>query len=382
MSKLTILKNFVGKLEASEGVAETLAAADAKSYSRNQRITLDPEFFNQNLDRNTFAELADLIGKRPGSGASEFIARGASSATATPDWWKYMQPCGVGVSDLKSINIGVVTNGPFVHGETITGGTSNGKGRVIKKTANGASDIWYVMISPLSSVPEIITGGTSGASATTSSSPSTVGKVAEPITDAIPTMTGGFYQHGIRRLLKGCRGTGRFHIKTGNPMLFSPEYMGVEAGIIDDSFLTGVVPETTTAPIFQSATMTVDGVAAKIGELDFNFGCRLAGRDDPASDRGILSFLITGRETRGSFNPEMLSVASHDFHGKMHSNALMELIAIWGTTPQKFQLYMPAVQYIGMQDEEADGRWLNRVQLKPTGSLVPGNDDWALISGV
>ena len=128
---LTRKRQVVSKIESVEGVAETLAVADAKTLAYSPRISFDPEMFARNPVRLTFTNTSKIVGKRPGGLSFGLELRGSGASATAPDWGKHFQNCGCGVNLLKSINIGAVTAGPFQHGETITGGTSAGKGREI-----------------------------------------------------------------------------------------------------------------------------------------------------------------------------------------------------------------------------------------------------------
>lgn len=377
---LTRKRQVVSKIETSEGVAETLAVADAKTLAYNPRISFDPEMFPRNPVRLTFTNIGKVVGKRPGALNFGLELRGSGAAATPPDWGKHFQNCGCGVSLLRSINIGAVTAGPFVHGETITGGTSGGKGRVIINTANGASAIYYVVVSGTIQSGEVITGGTSGASATTSSSPTTIGNVIEPITDSIPSQTMSGYEDGIRKLLRGCRGKFKINFKSGEPVLANFEYMGVEAGIADVSLFTNPVYETTKPPAFLNASFSMDAYSAKIASLEINQENKLAPRDDVNNDRGLLSYLITDRDVNGSYDPEMVLVASHDFHSKWFGGTEMALDTAWGTVAgNKFRFFAPRAQYTKVEDEERDGIAVAKSSFDLNGSLLPGNDEWALL---
>lgn len=377
---LTRKRQVVSKIESVEGVAESLAVGDAKTLAYSPRISFDPEMFERNLARLSFSNIAKIVGKRPGALSFGLELRGSGSAATPPDWGKHFQNCGCAVSLLKSINIGAVTSGPFQHGETITGGTSAGKGRVIVNTANGASAIMYVVISGTLQSGEVITGGTSGASATTSSSSSTIGNAVEPLTDNIPSQTMSGYEDGIRKLLRGCRGKFKINFKSGEPVLVNFDYMGVEAGIADTALFTNPVYETTKPPVFINAAFSIDAYSARIASLEINQDNKLAARDDVNNDRGLLSFLITDRDVNGSFDPEMVLAATYDFHSKWFSAVEMVLDMTWGiVSGNKFRFYAPRAQYTKIEDEDRDGIAVAKGSFDLNGSLLPGNDEWALL---
>jgi hypothetical protein len=378
---LTRKRQLAAKIEAVEGAVEVLVAADAKLLVYNPKVSFDIAMFERNPARQSFSNIAKLPGKRPAGLSYRLELRGSGVASTVPEWAKILQGCGFGVSQLKSMNIGAITNGPFQHGETITGTTSGAKGRVVINTANGSANIYFVSISGTFESGETITGGSSGATANTSSAPATIGNELKPISENIPSLTQGSYEDGVRKLLKGSRGKVKFGFKSGEPVLLDFDFQGVEAGVSDLSFLADVAYENTKPPVFLSALFSVDAYSAKIGEMDIDVGNVLAERDDINDQRGILSFVITGRNVSGSFNPEMVLAAAHDFHSKWFSGAEMVVdFTIGSVAGNKFRFYIPRAQYTKVEDEDRDGLQLAKSAFNLNGSLLYGDDELTILA--
>jgi len=378
---LTRKRQLAAKIEAVEGTVETLAAADAKLLVYNPKVTFDVAMAERNPARTSFSDIGKIPGKRPAGLSFRIELRGSGAAATVPEWGKLLQACGLGVNALKSMNIGVITNGPFQHGETITGGTSAAKGRVVINTANGAAAILFVIISGTFVSAEVITGGTSTATATTSSVPATVGNEFKPISDNIPSLTQGSFEDGLRKLIKGSRGKVKFGLKSGDPVFMDFEFQGVEAGVTDTAFLANVTYESTKPPAFLSALFSVDAYSARIGEMDFDIANTLAVRDDVNDQRGILSFAITDRGVSGSFNPEMVSCATYDFHAKWFSGAEMVVdFTVGSVAGNKFRFYIPRAQYTKVEDEDRDGLQLAKSAFNLNGSLLYGDDELSILA--
>jgi hypothetical protein len=97
--------------------------------------------------------------------------------------------------------------------------------------------------------------------------------------------------------------------------------------------------------------------------------------------RGILSFAITGREITGSFNPEMVSCAAHDFHSKWFSGAEMVVdFTIGSAAGNKFRFYIPKAQYTKVEDEDRDGLQLAKSNFNLNGSLQYGDDELTILA--
>jgi len=192
---------FAGKIEASEGVAESLAAADAKVLAYLEDISLDYQFFERNPSFSSLTKMGSRIGTKPCTLPAKVELKGSGTATTDPEWVKYIKACGTRVNTLKTITIGAITGGPFQHGETITGGTSGATGRVIVTTLTGTTTLYFVVLSGTFQNGETLTGGTSAATATTGSTSSSIGLVIEPISyysNSIQSLTLAEYEAGIR----------------------------------------------------------------------------------------------------------------------------------------------------------------------------------------
>ncbi len=378
---LTRKRQLAAKIEAEEGTAEALASADAKLLVYNPKVSFDIAMFERNPARPSFSNIAKIPGKRPVALSFRLELRGSGTQATVPEWGKLLQSCGFGVNALKSMDIGAITDGPFQHGETITGGTSNAEGRVVINTANGAAVIMFVSISGTFQSGDTITGETSTATAVTSSAPAAIGNEFKLISENIPSLTQGSYEDGVRKLLKGSRGKVKLGFKSGEPVFMDFEFQGVEAGVADTAFLAGVTYESTKPPAFLSALFSVDAYSAKIGEMDIDVANTLAVRDDVNDPRGILSFAITGRAVSGSFNPEMVSCAAHDFHSKWFQGLEMVVdFTVGSVAGNKFRFYIPRAQYTKVEDEDRDGLQLAKSAFNLNGSLSSGDDELTILA--
>jgi hypothetical protein len=352
-------RQIAAKVEDPEGEAVSLAAADAKSLVINPKVAFEPEPDEREIASIGGSRIGRIFGKLPGTLSFSLELRGSGAATTEPDWFKYIKACGFTAATYYSINIGTITTGPFQHGETIVGTSSNAHGRVVIKTATGVSAILFVPTSTATfQSGEVITGGTSGATATTASTPTATGKELKPITDSISSLTMASYEDGLKKLLKGCRGSKiKFSFKTGKRALMDYEFKGAGVSVTDSSLLTVTGRETTIPPAFLSAALSIDNVAAKLSEMEIDLENTIVSRDDVSETKGILSFLISvPRKLTGSFNPEMLSIASHDFHSKWFGNTEMILDFVVGSSAgNRFRFYGPKVQYNKIEDDSRDG---------------------------
>lgn len=380
---LTRKRQIASKVESNEGVAESLAAADAKLLCYDPKVEFEPERFTRNPSMKSLSKMGKVNGKVPGMFSFGLLMRGSGTATTDAEWIKHLRASGFSVNVLYTIDIGAVTSGPFTHGETITGGNSGATGRVIKQTANGASAIYFVAVgSSTFESAETITGGTSGATATTGSTPSVAGRVYLPTStqSLVPSLTVGGYFDGIRKLLVGCRGNVVFNCRVGEPVRMDFSGMGAKSAVADISMLSATY-ETTKPPALLSAALTIGEYSAKVREITLDMQNQLAPDDDANAAVGVNFFEVADRDPVGSFNPKMVLVADNDFYTHWFSDTEKILeFTIGATTGNKYQIYCPKVQYDKVEDADADGIHLAQIPFTLNQCDPAGDDEIAILA--
>lgn len=388
MVMLSRKRQLAAKIESQEGTAETLAAADAKILVEMLPKTgFEPEMHPRNPVRTSFSPMGDLTGKRPANVAFKTRLRGSGAVATEAEIVKYLRACGFALSALKSITIGAVASGPIRHLETVTG-AGGGTGKVICATPNGTTTLYYVVLSGTIANGEVITGGTSGATATTGSAPADAGHVLLPISTplSVPSLTMALYEDGIRKLVRGARGTAQFTFIGGSAVDVDFTFSGVEAGVTDVAMLSSVVPETSIEPVFLGVSFALGGVAMNFRQMTLDLANTLAQRDNPTDSRGILSYMISDRDPKGTIDPEMLPVTVgggtvyHDFHGSWFAGTKYALDLSFGASAgNKFRFYLPQIQYKGIADEDRDGIQVAAVSFGACQYLSTGDDEMAIL---
>ncbi len=381
MSMLIRKRQLAAKIEAVEGIAETLLAADAGILVNfSPKASYDPQMYQRDPVRASLTKMGKLAGKRSAGIDFSIELKGSGSVSVEPEWLRLIKACGFASNALKKIAIGAIASGPYLHGETITGGMSGATGRVVIKTVDGTTTLYFIASSGTFESGETITGGTSGATSTATADPLNAGFEIKPISSSVISLTMGLFEDGIRKVLKGCRGTVKFNFKIGEPATLDFSFKGVESGVADVPMLTGVSFDSTVPPVLLNAVMSCDGVSLNIGEMEIDVANTLASKDKIDDAKGILSFMITGRDMQGSFNPEMVPVATHDFFSKWFGNTPMAVDLAYGETEgNKFRFYAPGIIYNKVDDGDRDGIQLAQTSFDLTGSMEPGDDELAIL---
>jgi len=374
-------RQLAAKIESVEGVAETLLAADAGIMVKfSPKASYDPQMYQRDPVRASLTKMGKLAGKRSAGLDFSIELKGSGSISVEPEWMSLVRACGFQSNALKKISIGAISGGPYLHGEVVTGGTSEATGRVVIKTTTGTTTLYYVALTGTLESGDTLTGSISGATATASSDPASAGFEIKPISSSVVSLSMGLYEDGVAKLLKGCRGTVKYNFKIGEPATLDFSFKGVENGVTDTPMFSGISFDSTVPPVLLNAVMSCDGVSLNVGEIEIDVSNTLASKDKIDDSKGILSYMITGRDMQGSFNPEMVPVAAHDFFSKWFGNTPMVLDLAYGETEgNKFRFYAPGIVYNKVDDGDREGIQLAQTSFDLTGSMDPGDDELAIL---
>lgn len=200
-----------------------------------------------------------------------------------------------------------------------------------------------------------------------------------PISDAIPSLTMALYDDGVCFKGKGMRGNVRFTGTIGEPVMMEFDFQGV---------LESVTDEATPSPITFSSVVPVgmmgDNIFTIHGEnpcyttLDLDMTNTIALRQCANDAAGILSALITGRDPKGTVDPEMVLVSDHDLYGIWTSGAVGALsLSLTGAAGNIVTLTVPQAQYRELTDAERNG--ISVRTLGYQASMVTGDDEVEIV---
>lgn len=172
----------------------------------------------------------------------------------------------------------------------------------------------------------------------------------------VPTLTLATYRDGVRKAIKGARGNVKYSAKSGEPGVLEFEFIGVYDAVTDASILTPSGIETTIPPPLLSAAFSIASFAAFVSQIAFDMANVLERRGDINTASGFISTLLTGREPKGSFDPEDELVATHDFYGRWLANTTGALTWKHGATAGNIATFTaPAVQYTKIAEGDRNG---------------------------
>jgi len=130
----------------------------------------------------------------------------------------------------------------------------------------------------------------------------------------------------------------------------------IDNGPIDTALATPTYSAIVPVPLI-AVPFSVDSYAAVISKLAFDVGLNLVTPPDISSPDGFGELQIIGRKLTGSFDPEAVLVATHDFHGKWKAGNAMALDTgqIGTTAGNRYRIQMPGISYTGVGKGDRDG---------------------------
>lgn len=358
-------------IEATEGTPETLDAGDVVLVlAKDTSYKPNPGMHDRGLLQASLSQHPELVGVEAAGIQTAIEMKGSGSVSTPPACDPWFKACGHARSALKKITIGAIATGPYVHGETITGGTSTATGRVIGRTANGVTTLEFVSLTGTFQSGEVITGGTSGASATSSSAASAAGYVYEPASSGVESATVAMYHDGLKKLVYGARGNLTFRAGNAKPGELVVELTGVDGGVSDVSLLTGITYEETLPPVIKGATAAFGDYSPVLASVETNSGNVVALRESMAAAKGAVSARITARRPSARFDPELDSVANFDAYGNLKNGATFYAELAWGSVAgNRFKVIWPELQITDVTEGDRSGVSVAQCTAKVSGGF-------------
>jgi hypothetical protein len=165
------------------------------------------------------------------------------------------------------------------------------------------------------------------------------------------------YDDGVCFKGKGMRGNVRFSGKIGEPVMMEMDFQGV---------LDTVTDAVTPTPITFSSVVPIGMMGNNIFTIhtenpcytsfDLDMGNTIALRQCANNAQGITSALITGRDPKGTVDPEMDLVANADYYGIWTAGTLGSLsLALTGAAGNIVTLSAPKTQFRELTDADRNG---------------------------
>jgi hypothetical protein len=158
-----------------------------------------------------------------------------------------------------------------------------------------------------------------------------------PASSGIPGCTIYAYMDGILWKLVGCRGNVKLTLQAGQVGLYNFTFQALTIGLADQGLLTGTY-ETTSPPSFvkygtvSSLKIDTGDYEAIVQRLEVDLGNRIEVAPNANAPNNRNEIVLAERDVGGSFDPEMVPVATYDFWSKMKQASAIALTAQVGGT--------------------------------------------------
>lgn len=356
------------KVEAIEGVEETLTAAEFQGNRKDSSHRHAHGEYERELDRGTLTELEAIHSMFRGGVSWTEEAVGGTSAIEAP-FGATIKGLGFQrAAVLKWATTGMT--GSFKIGDRVGVGASEGVAtkKAIVGYVSGAT-LWFVATLGTFATADAITNYSRTGAATLSGSSSAGGHCYHPQSEkaGIPpaSVTVERRLGTQRHTIIGARGTGGLTFKQGEPMLIRAEFEGApvyQAGTQiprEAAAITGIVPLTNPPKVSQGLPFFLRSGSSDytpvLTELDLSIANTLAPRptitNADLAGSGYLPTRIAGRKLTARIDPEhVLPGGAFDFIGRLQGGAVFELAAGLGAPTDAnggITVYAPRVKLTG-----------------------------------
>lgn len=156
----------------------------------------------------------------------------------------------------------------------------------------------------------------------------------------------------------GCRGTFSKEFEAGKIVKVNFTFRGALAGVTDVAAPDPTYGETTKPPILQDAGFTLNSVSLKVQKMSIDVANEVVEDEDfNAEAAGLSGFIITGRKPAGSFNPDVVQVATYDFWSDWEDVQERSLAMTVGATDGNIiDIAAPRVSLDSLGDEDLNGK--------------------------
>lgn len=189
------------------------------------------------------------------------------------------------------------------------------------------------------------------------------------------SLTLAAYIDGTIKRIWGARGNVRLSMEAGKPGILSFEFEGADFEVLDGALLTGVTYPSILPPAFLNAALTLDSYAALCSKVEIDTGNVLYKRESIAAPSGHRFVTITGRNPRGSLDPELPTVAAYDFYGKWRTPGTLGALQLSasGGAGNIGTVSCPNVRYAAISPADRGGLAALNIDFEPT--LNTSNDE-------
>jgi len=385
---LSRIKQVGAAIEASCGQGATFTASDFKlrissasaepSMSPIEDDTLSASLSPRKLAMGEKTVAVQITSKLVGSGV----------AGTLPEHDVYLRGCAMKSQVMNRSAIGAITGGSFIPGETITQATSEATGIVMQAAYNGDSYLYFVVSSGTFNGTDVITGGTSEATATPTAVPTAAGFAYHPVTNEQESIAIRAEEDGTFVLCYGAMGSFSISSDSSGPATIEYTFNGKlpSNGTGDAALTSGVTRFDTAYPNFVDAQLVldrglVDEFMPVVRSIAVDMQQDAVVRKDANDSAGLISAKVTGRTPEVTVTAETMKAASFDVFSKMSNSESVSIGWRWTAPDNKVWMWGINGQMTSAPKGDSDGFMTNDLTFRMNGASTIGNDElWIVFS--
>lgn len=368
------------KVETTCGSYEELGAADG-TIRVWVGATVEPDW--QTEDRDIARATLTRLGKLTGTQATNIsFTNEINSADVVTNDYEYkdaLEGCSLTIQDLKGIQIGAVSGGPYTRGETVTDDSGN-TARVVKETATGETWLYHDPISGTLQNGESLLGSASGATATTESATANHGHIVKPISSNQQSLSMEYNQDGYAWQAAGAMGTLIARYENSKSGKYEFTFNGVEYFTGDEALTTGITYNSDQPAILQSCDFEFNSTTVVVNSMEFQLNNTVVLRPDANASSGFIAAYISGRDPKVIVNMELPTAATLDVYAFWAAGTKVPVKWQLGTVKGKTHMFFADLcQVTNITKTETDGIVTLDVELSLTGAAGSGDDEFEWI---
>ena len=355
MVLLTRKTQIAIKREATEGTAVTPTADDAKLKVYDPAYDYAPELHNREPSRKFLGQVKGVVGKIPATISWRSPVKGSGSVGTRPAFDAALVACGFTGAAISAMTLASITGTTFQPGETITGSSSSATGRVVTECAAVGTPMRFVSLTGTFNTDDVITGGTSGVTASVDAAPIASQGWEYKRDSSSPSATVSYYLDGKLNKARGCRGNVTIDARAGEPAMFGFSFSGEHLSESDAALLT-VTEETTVEPVVESASYSFRSRTDCIDTFTIDAGNDVVERTCASASRGVKSFRITNWHPTISIDPEDVLVATASFRADLEARRSGRFyMEIGSDAGNRIAIAAPSFAYSGAAEGDRNG---------------------------
>lgn len=185
---------------------------------------------------------------------------------------------------------------------------------------------------------------------------------------------------GSARLHKitGAVGNMKMNLEAGQFGRLEFSFQGNYNAVADVTPVSTPTYETTLPPIVESAQFSMNSDSDLIVQaLQIDTGNGIVARDDISSENGVLAFMISTRKAQGTFSPEAVTIADHDWWSDwIAATARAMSVVVGSTAGNKCTITAPKVTVDQITEADRNAITTDEMPFRCSGNA--GNDELVL----